>query len=86
MCFLKKWYFEWLDTKAPVIFREEILEEANKIVRLSKEKTNINQIVEGWVEIKLTDSLYRSDFVTALSNNPHIIDALVESINRKQLK
>lgn len=86
MKILKDWYFEWLDKRSATVFRQEILSEAHTAIRLAKQESDLNEIIKHWAEEKMKESLYYNDFVNACANNSYLVDALVDSIKRKQLK
>jgi hypothetical protein len=82
MNILKKWFWQWLDKNKHQLLgdytREVIREQFG-----GEDKINT---IRKWVESEAVNSVSYTHFVSAVADNSHLIDAIVKSINDKQIR
>ena len=82
MNILKKWYWQWLDYKQGQVLRESIV----NVVREEFKNTDKMALVRQWVNAEAVNSVNYTYFISAVADNSQLIDALVKSLNDKQLR
>lgn len=75
---LKRWYFEWLDTNMTKHMHNAVREELSK--------HNFKEDIEYWVKHYSIDNIQYTHFISAVADNSQLVEAIVQSINRKQIK
>lgn len=75
---LKRWYFEWLNQNLSSIIHSAVQEQMHK--------HNFKEDVDYWMKHHSKNNIHYTHFVGACANNAELIDGIVESIKRKQLK
>lgn len=75
---LKRWYFEWLNEKVGSIIQNSVREHLSN--------HNFKEDIDYWVKHHAQSSIQYTHFISAMTNNTQLIDGIVDSINRKQLK
>ncbi len=78
MKILKRWYFEWLDEKYQSLLSFE--------VRNRLGDRDIKEDIDYWVKHHSQNCIHYRDFVSALCNDSKLVEEIVSSINRKQIK
>ena len=78
MKILKRWYFEWLNERMGDIIQKAVMEQLSK--------HNFKEDIDYWVKHHAQSNIQYTHFISAIANNPQLIDGIVDSINRKQLK
>lgn len=81
MNILKKWFWQWLDKNHDKLLgsyiRDVIREEFNSVDKTA--------VIREWVEKEAVSSVHYTHFIDAVANNAVLTNALVKSINDKQL-
>lgn len=78
----KKWYFEWLNTNKQELLNEQLVQEVKKFFS----EYDKELLIKCWIEKHGSNCIGYTTFVSACANDAYLVDALVDSIMRKQLK
>ena len=78
MKILKRWYFEWLNERMGDIVQKSVREQLSH--------HSFKEDIDYWVKHHAQSNIQYTNFISAIANNSQLVDGIVDSINRKQLK
>lgn len=78
MKILKRWYFEWLNERMQTIVQNAVREQLSH--------HSFKEDIDYWVKHHAQSNIQYTNFISAIANNSQLVDGIVDSINRKQLK